>query len=163
MSSKSSKRILGLDPGFGIVGYGVLDIHAKTETLVKYGTIRTSSKDALPIRLEKIYDTLSKILTEFMPDESAIEELYFFRNITTAIPVGEARGVILLALEKFGVKIYEYTPMEVKLSVTGYGKATKRQVQEMVKLMLKMEKIPRPDDAADALAIALCHAHQLLI
>ncbi len=158
-----SKRILGLDPGFGIVGYGVIDVHGRTETLVKYGAIRTSSKDAIPKRLEKIYDTLSKILTEFMPEESAIEELYFFRNVTTAISVGEARGVMLLALEKFGVKIYEYTPMEVKLSVTGYGKATKRQVQEMVRVMLKMENIPRPDDAADALAIALCHAHQFLI
>lgn len=158
-----NKRILGLDPGFGIVGYGVIDVRGRTETLVKYGAIRTSSKDAIPKRLEKIYDTLSKILTEFMPEESAIEELYFFRNVTTAISVGEARGVMLLALEKFGVKIYEYTPMEVKLSVTGYGKATKRQVQEMVRVMLKMENIPRPDDAADALAIALCHAHQFLI
>ncbi len=157
------KRILGLDPGFGIVGYGVIDVHGRIETLVKYGAIRTNSKDPIPKRLEKIYDVLSKVLTEFIPDESAIEELYFFRNVTTALSVGEARGVMLLALEKFGVKIYEYTPMEVKLSVTGYGKASKRQVQEMVKVMLKMEEIPRPDDAADALAIALCHAHQFLI
>ena len=157
------KRILGLDPGFGIVGYGVIDVRGRIETLVKYGAIRTNSKDPIPKRLEKIYDVLSKVLTEFIPDESAIEELYFFRNVTTALSVGEARGVMLLALEKFGVKIYEYTPMEVKLSVTGYGKASKRQVQEMVKVMLKMEEIPRPDDAADALAIALCHAHQFLI
>ncbi len=159
----SKKRIIGLDPGFGIVGYGVVDIQGKSESLVKYGAIRTSAKDSIPKRIEKIYDVLSQILTEYMPDESAVEELYFFRNVTTAISVGEARGVMLLALEKFGVKIYEYTPMEVKLSVTGYGKATKRQVQEMVRVMLNMNDIPRPDDAADALAIALCHAHQILV
>lgn len=159
----SKKRIIGLDPGFGIVGYGVVDIQGKSEALVKYGAIRTSAKDPISKRIEKIYDVLSQILTEYMPDESAVEELYFFRNVTTAISVGEARGVMLLALEKFGVKIYEYTPMEVKLSVTGYGKATKRQVQEMVRVMLNMNDIPRPDDAADALAIALCHAHQILV
>ncbi len=159
----NKKRIIGLDPGFGIVGYGVVDIQGKSEALVKYGTIRTSAKDPISKRIEKIYDVLSQILTEYMPDESAVEELYFFRNVTTAISVGEARGVMLLALEKFGVKIYEYTPMEVKLSVTGYGKATKRQVQEMVRVMLNMNDIPRPDDAADALAIALCHAHQILV
>ncbi len=154
------KRIFGVDPGFGIVGYGVIDVYGRSESLVTYGAIRTSSRDAIPKRIEKIYDELSKLLTEYEPNEAAVEELYFFRNVTTAISVGEARGVILLALEKFGIDIYEYTPMEVKLSVTSYGKATKRQVQEMVRIMLNMDDIPRPDDAADALAIALCHAHQ---
>ncbi|WP_456399349.1 crossover junction endodeoxyribonuclease RuvC [Mesoaciditoga sp.] len=154
------KRIFGVDPGFGIVGYGVIDVYGRSENLVTYGAIRTSSRDAIPKRIEKIYDELSKLLTEYEPNEAAVEELYFFRNVTTAISVGEARGVILLALEKFGIDIYEYTPMEVKLSVTSYGKATKRQVQEMVRIMLNMDDIPRPDDAADALAIALCHAHQ---
>ena len=156
------RRIFGVDPGFGIVGYGVIDVYGQSENLVTYGAIRTSAHDAIPKRIEKIYDELSKLLTEYTPDEAAVEELYFFRNVTTAISVGEARGVILLALEKFGIDIYEYTPMEVKLSVTSYGKATKRQVQEMVRVMLNMDDIPRPDDAADALAIALCHAHQLL-
>lgn len=160
---RKKKRILGIDPGFGIVGYGITDVYdERTETLVNYGAIRTKTTDPLSKRLSDIYDELSKILTEYAPDESAVEELYFFRNVTTAISVGEARGVIILALEKFGVKIYEYTPMEVKLSVTGYGKATKRQVQEMVRILLNMEDIPRPDDAADALAIALCHSHQIL-
>ncbi len=158
---QNGKRILGIDPGFGIVGYGVIEVNEKFENMVTYGAIYTKAGDSIPKRIEKIYDSLLKILTEYNPQEAAVEELYFFRNVTTAISVGEARGVILLALEKFGVKIYEYTPMEVKLSVTGYGKATKRQVQEMVRIMLKMEDIPRPDDAADALAIALCHAHQV--
>ncbi len=154
------RRVFGVDPGFGIVGYGVIDVYGRSESLVAYGAIRTSARDAIPKRIEKIYDELSKLLTEYEPNEAAVEELYFFRNVTTAISVGEARGVILLALEKFGIDIYEYTPMEVKLSVTSYGKATKRQVQEMVRIMLNMDDIPRPDDAADALAIALCHAHQ---
>ncbi len=157
---RNGKRILGIDPGFGIVGYGIIEVSERVESLLTYGAIYTKSGNSIPKRIEKIYDSLLKILTEYGPQEAAVEELYFFRNVTTAISVGEARGVILLALEKFGVKIYEYTPMEVKLSVTGYGKATKRQVQEMVRIMLKMEDIPRPDDAADALAIALCHAHQ---
>ncbi len=157
------KTILGIDPGFGIVGYGVLNIKGNAETIVDYGIIRTKTDEPLSKRLFFIYEKLCDLILTYKPDESAIEELYFFKNVTTAISVGEARGVIILALEKFNVKIYEYTPMEVKVAVTGYGKATKRQVQEMVRVILEMNEIPRPDDAADALAIALCHAHQISI
>lgn len=125
--------------------------------------IRTDAGEPLSRRLLFIHEKISELILTYKPDESAVEELYFFRNVTTAIAVGEARGVMILALENFKVKIYEYTPMEVKVAVTGYGKASKRQVQEMVRVILKMDEIPRPDDAADALAISICHAHQIII
>ncbi|HEU24740.1 MAG: crossover junction endodeoxyribonuclease RuvC [Mesoaciditoga sp.] len=155
------KKILGIDPGFGIIGYGLVDVQNKAESFVDCGVIRTDPKKPLSERLLEIYEEIRGLIDSLKPDEVAIEELYFFRNVTTAIFVGEARGVIILAFEQKKIPIYEYTPMEVKMAVTGYGKATKRQVQEMVRIMLKMENIPRPDDAADALAIALCHAHQI--
>ncbi len=155
------KKILGIDPGFGIIGYGLVDVQNKAESFVDCGVIRTDPKKPLSERLLEIYEEIRGLIDSLKPDEVAIEELYFFRNVTTAIFVGEARGVIILAFEQKKIPIYEYTPMEVKMAVTGYGKATKRQVQEMVRIMLKMKNIPRPDDAADALAIALCHAHQI--
>ncbi len=155
------KKILGIDPGFGIIGYGLIEVQNKAESFVDCGIIKTDSKRPLSERLLEIYEGIRKLIDSLKPDEVAIEELYFFRNVTTAIFVGEARGVIILAFEQKKIPIYEYTPMEVKMAVTGYGKATKRQVQEMVRIMMKMENIPRPDDAADALAIALCHAHQI--
>ncbi|BBJ28964.1 crossover junction endodeoxyribonuclease RuvC [Athalassotoga saccharophila] len=155
------KKILGIDPGFGIIGYGLIEVQNKTESFVDCGVIKTDPKRPLSERLLEIYEGICHLIDSLKPDEVAIEELYFFRNVTTAIFVGEARGVIILAFEQKKIPIYEYTPMEVKMAVTGYGKATKRQVQEMVRIMMKMENIPRPDDAADALAIALCHAHQI--
>lgn len=159
---REKKRILGIDPGFGIVGYGVIDFEGNEEKVVNYGVIKTDPKASISKRLLEIYEEISKLIKIYKPTESAVEELYFFRNVTTAIFVGEARGVIVLALEEAKTGIYEYTPMEVKMAVTGYGKATKRQVQEMVRIILKMNEIPKPDDAADALAIAICHAHQIL-
>lgn len=157
------KRILGIDPGFGIIGYGLIEIQNNTEMFVDCGIIKTDPKRPLSERLLEIYDNICTLIESLKPNEVAIEELYFFRNVTTAIFVGEARGVIILAFEQNKIPIYEYTPMEVKMAVTGYGKATKRQVQEMVRVMMKMKNVPKPDDAADALAIAICHAHQIVI
>ncbi len=159
---REKRRILGIDPGFGMVGYGLIDLDGNEEKILEYGIIKTDPQASLSKRLVEIYEEISKLIKIYQPTESAVEELYFFRNVTTAIFVGEARGVIILALEEAKTIIYEYTPMEVKMAVTGYGKATKRQVQEMVRVILKMDKIPKPDDAADALAIAICHAHQIL-
>jgi len=159
---REKRRILGIDPGFGMVGYGFVDFEGNEEKVLNYGIIKTDPKVSLSKRLFEIYEGISKLIKIYQPTESAVEELYFFRNVTTAIFVGEARGVIILALEEAKMNIYEYTPMEVKMAVTGYGKASKRQVQEMVRIILKMDEIPRPDDAADALAIAICHAHQIL-
>ncbi len=159
---REKRRILGIDPGFGMVGYGFVDFEGNEEKVLNYGIIKTDPKVSLSKRLFEIYEGISKLIKIYQPTESAVEELYFFRNVTTAIFVGEARGVIILALEEAKMSIYEYTPMEVKMAVTGYGKASKRQVQEMVRIILKMDEIPRPDDAADALAIAICHAHQIL-
>ncbi|MGC9140551.1 crossover junction endodeoxyribonuclease RuvC, partial [Athalassotoga sp.] len=126
------KKILGIDPGFGIIGYGLVDVQNKAESFVDCGVIRTDPKKPLSERLLEIYEEIRGLIDSLKPDEVAIEELYFFRNVTTAIFVGEARGVIILAFEQKKIPIYEYTPMEVKMAVTGYGKATKRQVQEMV-------------------------------
>ncbi len=159
---REKRRILGIDPGFGMVGYGFVSFEGNEEKVLDYGIIKTDPKVSLSKRLLEIYEGISKLIKIYQPSESAVEELYFFRNVTTAIFVGEARGVIILALEEAKMDIYEYTPMEVKMAVTGYGKASKRQVQEMVRVILKMDDIPRPDDAADALAIAICHAHQIL-
>lgn len=153
---------MGIDPGFGIVGYALMDIEDNKENIADYGVIKTDTNAPLSRRLFDIYEKIKEIIKIYKPDEASVEELYFFRNVTTAIFVGEARGVIILALEEAKLGIYEYTPMEVKMAVTGYGKATKRQVQEMVRIIMKMDDIPRPDDAADAIAIAICHAHRIL-
>lgn len=151
-------RILGIDPGVAIVGFGVLESSAGTQKMVQYGAINTSSGLPLAARLSRIQDDMEELIRLFQPDEMAIEELFFSKNITTGIAVAHARGVILCTAEKLGVPIYEYTPMQVKQAVVGYGLAEKKQVMDMTRRLLKLKAIPKPDDAADALAIAICHA-----
>ena len=150
-------RILGLDPGTATTGYGIIDIVEGEPQMVTFGVIRTSSKKSTPERLQKIYDELNEVLEEYRPAAAAIEEVFFGRNITTAISVGQARGVLILALAKAGIPIGEYSPPQVKDAVTGYGKADKHQVQLMVRNLLRLEETPRPDDAADGLAVAITH------
>lgn len=152
-------RILGIDPGYAIVGYGIVDTNGYKFGVVGYGAITTPAKTPFPKRLKAIYDDMITIIEKYKPDELAIERLYFNTNTTTAIDVAQARGVIVLAAEKCGVKINEYTPLQVKQAVTGYGKAEKFQVMEMVKSILSLNAIPKPDDTADALALAVCHGH----
>ena len=151
-------RILGIDPGIAIVGFGVLVCDKGKQTMVQYGAINTEAGLPLATRLVQIQTDLEQLILQFRPDEIAIEELFFSKNITTGIAVAHGRGIILYTAEKLGVPIYEYTPMQVKQAVVGYGLAEKRQVMDMVKRILKLKAVPKPDDAADALAIALCHA-----
>lgn len=151
--------ILGIDPGYAIVGYGVIDFNSGRYNCLDTGVISTDSKESLFDRLEKIFDGINKLVDFYNPEASAIESLYFQNNQKTAIKVAEARGTILLALKKKNIPIYEYTPLQVKSSVTGYGKAQKHQVIMMTKMLLKLRETPKPDDAADALAIAICHAN----
>lgn len=151
-------RILGIDPGYGIVGFGIVDLVNGALSVVDFGTIQTPKEDEMPKRLDVIYDSLQQIINSFKPDVVAVEELFFFKNLTTAIPVAQARGVIVLAAKKFCGQIFEYTPLQIKQALTGHGRAEKKQVQFMVKNILGLEKIPRPDDAADALAVAICHS-----
>lgn len=151
-------RILGIDPGVAIVGFGVIDSARGTQRMVQYGTINTPAGMSLSSRLVQIEQDLSALLMQFHPDEVAVEELFFSKNITTGIAVAHARGVILATVEKAGIPICEYTPMQVKQAVAGYGLAEKRQVMDMTRRLLKLRSIPKPDDAADALAIAICHA-----
>ena len=150
--------ILGIDPGLAIVGWGVVDYRAGKFKTLGYGAIRTPAGIRTEERLAGIYRDLTAIIQHFHPEEMAVEELFFNTNITTGIAVAHGRGVILCAAEKCGVPLYEYTPSQVKLAVTGYGKAEKRQVMDMTKRLLKLAAVPKPDDAADALALALCHA-----
>jgi crossover junction endodeoxyribonuclease RuvC len=155
--TKSAAVILGIDPGTAATGWGVIkDTSQKTE-LVAFGCIETSKEKPTVRRLEEIAADLSQIIKRYRPDEVAIEELFFFKNLKTAIKVAQARGVLLVTAARHRAKIYEYTPLQVKQALTGYGRADKNQVQIMVKNILRMKKIPRPDDAADALAVALCH------
>ena len=150
-------KILGIDPGTATTGYGVIEKVGSKYTLVDYGVVLTPAKTELHHRLDTIFDELTDIIIKYQPDEVVVEELFFATNAKTAISVGAARGVILLAAQKQKVPIAEYTPLEVKMAITGYGKADKRQIQQMVKAILSLKEIPKPDDAADALAIALCH------
>lgn len=150
--------ILGIDPGFAIVGFGILSSESGKQALVRYGTITTPSTLALPARLLQIDQDMTELIETFHPDVMAIEELFFNNNITTGIGVAQARGVILTAAERADLPIFEYSPSEVKLAVAGYGKAEKRQVMDMTRRLLHLRTVPRPDDAADAVAIALCHA-----
>ncbi len=152
-------RILGIDPGYAIVGYGVVDYNKNRFVTVGYGAITTKAHTPLEDRLLDIYNDTLTVIDKFGPDEISIEKLYFNTNSTTAISVAEARGVIILAAKQRGVKVNEYTPLQVKQAVTGYGRAEKHQVMEMVKNLLNLAKIPKPDDTADALAIAICHGH----
>ena len=151
-------RILGIDPGVAIVGFGVVDSEGGTQRMVQYGAINTPANTPLAARLVQIEQDLMELLDQFKPDEVAIEELFFSKNITTGIAVAHARGVILATVEKAGIPLYEYTPMQVKQAVVGYGLAEKNQVMDMTKRRLKLRSVPKPDDAADALAIAICHA-----
>lgn len=150
--------ILGIDPGFAIVGFGVIRAERGQQSMVQYGTITTKAGLPLPTRLLQISQDMEELLSTFRPDAMAVEELFFTNNITTGMGVAQARGVILLAAERHKIPIFEYTPSEVKLAVVGYGKAEKSQVMDMTKRLLKLKTVPRPDDAADAVAIALCHA-----
>lgn len=151
-------RILGIDPGVAIVGFGVVDSEGGTQRMVQYGAINTPANTPLAARLVQIEQDLMELLQQFKPNEVAIEELFFSKNITTGIAVAHARGVILATVEKAGIPLYEYTPMQVKQAVVGYGLAEKNQVMDMTKRLLKLRSVPKPDDAADALAIAICHA-----
>ena len=152
-------RILGIDPGYAIMGYGILDYKGNRFTPVEYGSITTEAHTPNEERLLTLYTELSRIIEEYRPDEAAIEELFYNTNATTAIMVGEARGMALLACAQNCVKISEYTPLQIKSSLTGYGRADKKQVQTMVKMILGLASVPKPDDTADALAAAICHAH----
>ena len=151
--------ILGIDPGYAIVGFGAVVYENNRFTVLGYGAITTRAHTEFTSRLEEIYDGMNELITKFRPDCISVEKLYFNTNTTTAIAVAESRGCILLAAKKGLVPVFEYTPLQVKSSVTGYGRAEKKQIMEMTRIMLGLEKIPRPDDAADALALAICHGH----
>ncbi len=155
----TSRLILGIDPGVAIVGYAVVEARGDALRMIACDVIRTPAGIPLAHRLQHIYHQLGELLTSYHPHEAAMEELFFGRNVSTAIAVGQARGVALLALANSGLSIAEYTPNEVKLAVAGYGAAKKEQVGEMVRILLHLKTVPRPDDAADAAAIAICHAH----
>lgn len=148
-------RILGIDPGTGILGFGVIDVVKSQVTLVDAGVIRTPVKEDDAVRLHTIYDELTEIIRDTKPALMSVEKLFFARNVTTAMTVAQARGVVLLCGKQAGLKIHEFTPMQIKQAITGYGKADKKQMQEMVKVILGLESVPKPDDAADAIAAAL--------
>lgn len=152
-------RVLGLDPGLAITGYGFVEGEGLRLSPLAFGVVRTPARTPTAERLVRLHDELSELLARYRPDVAAVEELFLDTNASTAMKVGEARGVLLLTLAQAGVAVVEYTPMQVKQAVTGYGGADKQQMQQMVALLLNLPQIPRPDDAADALAISLCH-HQ---
>ena len=151
-------RILGIDPGYGITGFGVIDTERGQSKLVTCGAITTPAGMDFSARLEIIYEDMRRLLAEVKPDAVAIEELFFGQNVTTGIGVAQSRGVILLAIRQAGLEVTSYKPMQVKQAVVGYGNASKHQVQDMTKRLLGLSAMPKPDDAADAIAIALCHA-----
>ena len=150
--------ILGIDPGLATLGWGVIEAERGRQRLVNYGCILTTPHQRFPERLKQIGEDMRMLLETYKPEEIAFEELFFAKNVTTALTVGAARGVALAACAEYTDKLYEYTPMQVKQAIVGYGKAEKQQIQQMVKMLLHMEDIARPDDAADAIAIALTHA-----
>ncbi|ABR30899.1 Holliday junction resolvase [Thermosipho melanesiensis] len=151
-------KIIGIDPGYGILGYGVLEKSGNKISHITHGVITTDKELSMYKRLQVIYEEFLRLLKEYSPDACAIESLFFYKNVKTAIRVGEARGVILLATSQMDLPLYEFTPYQVKNNITGYGHSDKKQVQKMVKMLLNLDKIPRPDDAADALAVAWCLA-----
>ncbi len=152
--------ILGLDPGLATMGFGIVEKLKNDDTVaVDYGVVNTPKDESLPVRLAMLEEGINRILEKYKPEEIAVEELFFSKNITTGIPVAHARGVMLLTCIKYCGRLYEYTPNQIKQSLTGYGKADKVQMMHVVTSLLHLNKIPRPDDAADALAVALCHAH----
>lgn len=154
-------RILGIDPGIATIGFGLVEMERGQATMLQYGVITTPAGIPLSRRLYQISQDMDSLLSQLKPDVMAVEELFFNNNITTGIAVAHGRGVILLAAEAAGVPLFEYTPSQVKLAITGYGKAEKRQMMEMTRMLLKLNALPRPDDAADALAIALCHGRSM--
>lgn len=151
--------ILGIDPGYALIGYGVISYNCGHFKTLNFGAITTPSDMIFPKRLDVIYNDINQLLNQFKPDALSIEKLFFNTNTTTAIDVAQARGVILLAAQKNNVPIYEYTPLQVKSAVTGFGRAEKFQVMEMTRSLLGLSKVPKPDDTADALALAICHAN----
>ena len=151
-------RILGIDPGIAIVGFGLIESNRGSVRMLQYGAVTTEAGLPLATRLVQIENDMTALLAQLKPDEIAVEELFFSKNITTGIAVAHGRGVILCTAERLGVPIFEYTPMQVKQAVAGYGLADKKQVMDMTKRRLKLKAVPKPDDAADALAIAICHA-----
>lgn len=151
-------RILGIDPGYGITGFGVIDAQRGSNRLINCGAITTPAGMDFSARLEIIYEDMRRLLEVAKPEAVAIEELFFGQNVTTGIGVAQSRGVILLAIRQAGLEVHSYKPMQVKQAVVGYGNATKHQVQDMTKRLLGLQQMPKPDDAADAIAIALCHA-----
>ena len=151
-------RILGIDPGFATIGFGLVEAERGQARMITYGAITTPAGLPLSRRLYQIGTDMEELISRLKPEVISIEELFFNTNITTGIAVAHGRGVLLYAAERCGIPLYEYTPSQVKTAVTGYGKAEKRQVMDMTRRLLKLEKVPRPDDAADALALALCHA-----
>jgi crossover junction endodeoxyribonuclease RuvC len=152
-------RILGIDPGLATIGYALVDKETNHFDVLEYGIIKTSADKDNIERLKIIHHNIEELIKEFRPAEMAVEELFFNKNVKTAIAVGQARGVILLAGAQAGLKVAEYTPLQIKQAVVGYGRADKRQVQQMVKSLLNLAELPRPDDAADALAVSICHGH----
>lgn len=151
-------RILGIDPGIAIVGFGLIESDRGNMRMLQYGAVTTEAVLPLATRLVQIEDDMRALIRQLQPDEIAIEELFFSKNITTGIAVAHGRGVVLCTAERLGIPIFEYTPMQVKQAVVGYGLAEKRQVMDMTRRLLKLKAVPKPDDAADALAIAICHA-----
>lgn len=156
-------RVLGIDPGIAIVGFGFIDKLGHKLTPVQYGAIQTEAHTPQAQRLLQVYESAGALMDKYKPDTVAIEKLFFNRNVTNAFAVSEARGVVTLAAAQRGLSIAEYTPLQIKQAVVGYGKAEKRQVQEMVKMFLKLSSVPKPDDVADALAVAICHAHSVVL
>ena len=153
-------KILGIDPGMAIVGYCILDFDGKNIVLEHSGSLQTDKNKGESARLLEIFNDISTIIETYKPDVCAIEKLFFFRNYTTVMPVAHARGVILLALEQFNIPVYEYTPIEVKQILTGYGRATKKEVEQMVKISLNVDKLPKLDDTVDSIAIAICYTRR---
>jgi crossover junction endodeoxyribonuclease RuvC len=151
-------RILGIDPGTGILGFGVIEADKNKAQLVDAGVIRTPVKEDDAVRLQTIFDELTDIITETKPTIMSVEKLFFAQNVTTAMTVAQARGVVLLCGKQAGLEIFEYTPLQIKQAITGYGRADKKQMQEMVRVILQLKAIPKPDDCADALAAAITHS-----
>ena len=156
-------RIIGIDPGTGILGFGVIESNGGKNQLVDAGVIRTPVKEDDAVRLQTIYEEVTDIIAQNKPEEMSIEKLFFAQNVTTAMTVAQARGVVLLAGMQAGLTIAEYTPLQIKQALTGYGRAEKKQMQEMVRVLLGLKEVPKPDDCADALAAALTHASQVKV
>ncbi len=156
-------KILGIDPGLGIVGYSIVDYDGEKPVLLHSGSIQTQKGTRESARLVEIFDDMTTIVEKYKPDCAAIEKLFFFRNRTTVMPVAHARGVILTVLEKHKIPIFEYTPMEVKQVLTGYGRADKKEVEQMVKIALGVENLPKLDDTVDSIAIAICHTRSIMV